>query len=123
MVVPGLRIKNLNDGGGRVKILVDDLALDTDGRDVFRAGCEIKLTSKEFALLEYLMRNAGTVVTRTMISEHVWGIDFDTLTNAIDVYINYLRNKVDKGFKKKLVHTVRGRGYILKSRDGGDGHD
>ena len=60
------------------------------------------------------MRNAGKVVTRTMISEHVWDIDFDTFTNVIDVYINYLRNKIDTGAKKKLIQTVRGRGYILK---------
>jgi len=81
---------------------------------VARGGNEIELTTKEYALLEYLMRNAGTIVTRTMISEHVWDIDFDTFTNVIDVYINYLRNKIDHGYKKKLIHTVRGRGYLLK---------
>ena len=79
-----------------------------------RSGREIELTAKEYSLLEYLMRNSGSVVTRTMISEHVWDINFDTFTNVIDVYINYLRTKIDTGHKKKLIHTVRGRGYVLK---------
>jgi DNA-binding response OmpR family regulator len=77
-------------------------------------GDEINLTAKEYALLEYFMRNVERVLTRTMISEHVWDIKFDTFTNVIDVYINYLRNKIDKGRPKKLLHTVRGVGYILK---------
>jgi len=93
---------------------VEDLVLDLKTHKASRAGKEIVLTSKEYTLLEYLMRNAGTVVTRTMISEHVWDINFDTFTNVIDVYINYLRNKIDTGHKKKLIHTVRGRGYVLK---------
>ena len=96
------------------KLEVGDLSLDLQTHKVTRAGEEIELTSKEYALLEYLMRNAGKVVTRTMISEHVCDIDFDTFTNVIDVYINYLRNKIDSGSKKKLIQTVRGRGYILK---------
>jgi len=79
-----------------------------------RLNREIVLTTKEYVLLEYLMRNAGSVVTRTMISEHVWDINFDTTTNVIDVYINYLRNKIDHGRKNKLIHTIRGRGYVLK---------
>jgi two-component system, OmpR family, copper resistance phosphate regulon response regulator CusR len=91
-----------------------DLALDLISHKVTRAGKEIPLTSKEYSLLEYLMRNAGTIITRTMISEHVWDINFDTFTNVIDVYINYLRNKIDKGARIKLIHTIRGRGYILK---------
>jgi heavy metal response regulator len=93
---------------------VDDLVLDTVTHKAKRAGEEIPLTTKEYTLLEYLMRNAGSVITRTMISEHVWDINFDTFTNVIDVYINYLRNKIDKGRKKKLIQTLRGRGYILK---------
>jgi heavy metal response regulator len=97
-----------------VKLEVADLILDLTTHRVTRAGKEIELTSKEFSLLEYLMRNAGKVVTRTMISEHVWDIDFDTFTNVIDVYINYLRNKIDSNSKTKLIQTVRGRGYILK---------
>ncbi len=95
------------------KLEAEDLTLDLITHRVTRAGKEITLTAKEYALLEYLMRNAGTVVTRTMISEHVWDINFDTFTNVIDVYINYLRNKIDSGHKKKLIHTLRGRGYIL----------
>jgi len=95
-------------------IQVDDLTLDLVTHDVTRSGKHIELTAKEYALLEYLMRNTGSVVTRTMISEHVWDIDFDTFTNVIDVYINYLRNKIDSGFEKKLIQTIRGRGYILK---------
>ena len=96
------------------KLQAGDLVLDLISHRVTRAGKEILLTMKEYALLEYLMRNAGTVVTRTMITEHVWDIDFDTSTNVIDVYINYLRNKIDSGQQKKLIHTVRGRGYLLK---------
>lgn len=96
------------------KLQVGDLVLDLLSHKVARGGKEIELTTKEYALLEYLMRNTGTVITRTMISEHVWDINFDTLTNVIDVYINYLRNKIDKGHKTKLLHTIRGRGYIIK---------
>ena len=102
------------DSSSPTKLEVQDLVLDLLTHKVTRAGKEVILTTKEYSLLEYLMRNKGSVVTRTMISEHVWNIDFDTLTNVIDVYINYLRNKIDRGFKKKLIHTIRGRGYILK---------
>ncbi len=94
---------------------VEDLLLDPSRRLVNRGGEKIDLTSKEFALLEYLMRNAGRVLSRAMISEHVWNYDFDTGTNVIDVYINYLRRKIDSGRDKKLIHTVRGSGYVLKS--------
>lgn len=96
------------------KLQVADLVLDLLTHRVTRADKEIILTSKEYALLEYLMRNADTVVTRTMISEHVWDINFDTFTNVIDVYINYLRNKIDYEQKNKLIHTIRGRGYVLR---------
>ncbi len=96
------------------RLQVADLVLDLLSHKVTRAGTDIVLSSREFALLDYLMRNAGTVVTRTMISEHVWDIDFDTNTNVIDVYINYLRNKIDADFDKKLIQTIRGRGYTLK---------
>lgn len=95
------------------KIQISDLILDLLTHKVTRTGKEIILTNKEYALLEYLMRNPGSIVTRTMISEHVWDINFDTFTNVIDVYINYLRNKIDKGHKKKLIHTIRGRGYMI----------
>ncbi len=97
------------------KLTLADLTLDLLAHKVERAGKEIVLTAKEYALLEFLMRHSGAVVTRTMISEHVWDIHFDTDTNVIDVYVNYLRKKIDLGHKKKLIHTIRGRGYILKS--------
>lgn len=93
---------------------VADLELDRLKHTVKRAGKDIPVTSKEYALLEYLMLNAGDVVTRTMITEHVWNEDFDSFSNVIDVYINHLRNKVDKDFKKPLIHSVRGTGYVLK---------
>jgi len=96
------------------KLQVDDLVLDLLTHKVTRAGKEIILTNKEYALIEYLIRNAEFVVTRTMISEHVWDVNFDTFTNVIDVYMNYLRKKIDYGHKKKLIHTIRGRGYTLK---------
>jgi len=95
---------------------VHDLKLDRVERRVERAGRRIDLTSKEFALLEYLMRNAGRRITRAMIIEHVWNLSFDTCTNVVDVYVNYLRRKVDDGFATRLIHTVRGVGYELSSR-------
>ena len=94
---------------------VDDLILNPATREVSRGGRRIELTSKEYALLEYLMRNAGRVLTRPMIAEHVWNLDFDTFTNVIDVYVNYLRNKIDRGRDRKLIHTMRGSGYVLKA--------
>lgn len=93
---------------------VADLSLDPAKRTVKRANQTIELTSKEFALLEYLMRNRERVVTRTMISEHVWDHTFETSTNVIDVYVNYLRKKIDVDRHPKLIHTVRGVGYVLK---------
>ncbi|HTY44848.1 MAG TPA: response regulator transcription factor [Patescibacteria group bacterium] len=95
-------------------LAVADLTLDVVSHKVVRSGRQIDLTAKEYAMLEYFMRNTGSVVTRTMLSEHVWDIHFDTLTNVIDVYVNHLRNKIDRGFKKQLLLTVRGRGYTLK---------
>jgi heavy metal response regulator len=95
-------------------ISVGDLSIDIASRKVERAGTPIELTAKEFALLEYLARRAGQVVTRTMISEHVWDINFDTLSNVIDVYIRYLRRKIDDPFEQKLIHTRRGVGYVLE---------
>lgn len=91
-----------------------DLELNQLTQKVARQGKEVELTSKEYILLEYLMLNAGRVVTRTMISEHVWHESFDSLTNVIDVFVKHLRNKIDKGFKKPLIHTIRGSGYCLK---------
>jgi two-component system copper resistance phosphate regulon response regulator CusR len=94
-------------------LTVEDLKLDRVERRVERAGRRVELTSKEFALLEYMMRNAGRRVTRAMIIEHVWNLSFDTCTNVVDVYINYLRRKVDDGFALRLIHTIRGVGYEL----------
>ncbi|MGA9527070.1 MAG: response regulator transcription factor [Terriglobales bacterium] len=94
-------------------LVVRDLTLDRVERKVARAGRPIELTVKEFALLEYLMRNAGRRLTRSMIIEHVWNLTFDSATNIVDVYVNYLRRKVDDGFSVPLIHTVRGVGYQL----------
>ena len=96
-------------------LTVRDLRLDRVERRVERSGRRIELTTKEFALLEYLMRNAGRRLTRAMIIEHVWNLTFDSTTNVVDVYINYLRRKVDDGFSPPLIHTVRGVGYQLSS--------
>ncbi len=94
---------------------VADLTLDPARRIVSRGGRGIDLTAKEFALLDYLMRSKERVVTRTMIADHVWDDNFETTTNIIDVYVNYLRKKIDAGNKTKLIHTVRGVGYVLKA--------
>lgn len=102
-------------------LMVEDLKLDRVERRVERAGQRIELTSKEFALLEYLMRNAGRRITRAMIIEHVWNLSFDTSTNVVDVYINYLRRKVDDNFGARLIHTIRGVGYELSCRSGAQG--
>ena len=93
----------------------DDLKLDTWSSTAERAGTHITLTAKEFTLLELFMRHPNKVLSREYIAEQVWKIDFDTGTNFIDVYVNYLRNKIEKGFKNKLIHTAIGLGYILKS--------
>ena len=93
---------------------IDDLELDQLTHKVKRAGKEIELSNREYNLLEYLMLNANQIVTRTRLYEHIWDINYDTFTNIVDVYINYLRNKIDKGFSRKLIHSVRGVGYILK---------
>jgi heavy metal response regulator len=94
---------------------VADLTLDPARRLVSRGEEKIALTLKEFTLLEYFMRNSGRVLTRTMIAERVWGYDFDPMTNIIDVYVNYLRKKIDAARETKLIHTVRGVGYVLKA--------
>ncbi len=96
------------------ELRVVDLTLEPLTRTVSRGGREIELTAKEYALLEYLMRHANRVVTRTMISEHVWDYHFDPMTNVIDVYVNHLRKKIDANFPQKLIHTIRGVGYMLK---------
>jgi heavy metal response regulator len=96
------------------KLAVADLELDLISHRVYRNGNEIMLSSKEYSLLEYLMRNEECIITKTMITEHVWEMNYDSFTNIVEVYINYLRNKIDKGYDNKLIHTMRGRGYMLK---------
>jgi two-component system copper resistance phosphate regulon response regulator CusR len=97
------------------EIRVDDLVLDPARRRVTRGGKPVELSNKEYSLLEYLMRNADHVVTRNMIAEHVWDASFDSFTNVIDVYINHLRNKIDRHAPRKLIHSVRGVGYRLSA--------
>jgi len=96
-------------------VRVDDLELDRLSQQVRRAGKRIELTSKEYSLLEYLMSNAGRVLSRTMIIEHVWDQSFDGITNIVDVYVRHLRNKVDETHERKLIRTVRGMGYTISS--------
>lgn len=96
------------------RLKVADLELDLLARKVSRAGQNIDLTTKEFQLLEFLMRRPGQVVTRTMLLEGVWNLHFDPQTNITDVHMSRLRNAVDKGFARPLIHTVRGAGYVLK---------
>lgn len=96
------------------KLKVGDLQMDLLTREVWRGGIKIELQPKEFALLEYLMRNAGRVVSKTMIMEHVWDYNFDPHTNVVEARISKLRDKIDKNFSRKLIHTIRGAGYVLK---------
>jgi two-component system, OmpR family, copper resistance phosphate regulon response regulator CusR len=98
------------------KLQVADLELDLKEKVARRQGQLIELTAKEFSLLEYLMTNRGRVVSKVDIAEKVWDINFDTGTNFIEVYVNYLRNKIDKGFQNKLIHTIVGMGYMLKNK-------
>lgn len=95
-------------------LAIADLRLDPVSHQVTRAGKRIDLTAKEFALLEFFLRQPGRVLSRALIAQHVWGVDFDTFTNVIDVYVNYLRKKIDADFEPKLLYTVRGAGYVLK---------
>jgi DNA-binding response OmpR family regulator len=97
-------------------IQISDLELDLNEKVARRAGKEIELTAREFSLLEYLMVNKGKVVSKIELAENVWDINFDTRTNFVEVYINYIRNKVDRGFSNKLIHTVVGMGYMLKQK-------
>lgn len=111
------RVRALLRRGGTVKSTVlslGDLTVDTADRRVARAGQDIALTSTEYALLEYLLRNQGHVLTRSQIADHVWNYDFQYDSNVVDVYIRYLRNKIDRPFSSPLIHTVRGTGYILR---------
>jgi DNA-binding response OmpR family regulator len=96
------------------QLAVADLTLDLVRHEARRAGRIIELTAKEFALLEYLMRHAGQVLTRTQITDHVWRYDLEALSNVVDIYVHYLRDKIDRGFSRPLIKTVRGVGYRLE---------
>lgn len=98
-------------------LTLDDLCMDLNRHSVSRAEQKISLTSKEYALLEYLLRNQGIVLTRSQIADHVWNYDFEYDSNVVDVYIRYLRNKIDRGFRTPLIHTVRGFGYVMRVSD------
>ena len=116
-----VRVKALLRRGAvsRASVLrVADLELDRLSQQVRRAGQSIELTAKEYALLEYLMLNAGRVLSRTMIIEHVWDQSFDGATNIVDVYVRHLRNKVDDPHRRKLIRTVRGLGYVIRDEEG-----
>jgi DNA-binding response OmpR family regulator len=105
----------LRRGAAGVPVLkVADLTLDPSTREVRRGSRRISLTVREHALLEYFMRNAGRVLTRPMLAEHVWGLDFDPESNIVDVYVGYLRRKIDGAGDARLLHTVRGAGYVLR---------
>jgi heavy metal response regulator len=110
-------IRRTNQTAEPTTLIVGDLRLDLARHKVFRGGKEIQLQPKEFALLEYLMRNAGRVVSKTMIMEHVWDYNFDPQTNVVEARICRLREKIDRPFKKKLIHTIKGLGYVLEERD------
>ena len=95
-------------------LCADDLLLDCSSHVVKRAGKEIALSAKEYALLEYLLYNKGLILSREKIEDHIWNFDYAGGTNVVDVYISYLRKKIDEGHAVKLIHTVRGRGYVLR---------
>lgn len=98
-------------------LAVADLELDIASKTVTRGGAQIMLSAKEYALLEYLMVNKGRILSREKIEDHIWNFDYEGGTNVVDVYISYLRKKIDDGHKKKLIHTVRGRGYVIREDD------
>ena len=103
-------------GSPSARLQVANLNLEPDGHRVFREKTKIELTPKEYVLLEFFMRHPGEIITRTMISEKVWDVHFDTSTNIIEVHVSHLRNKIDKDFEPKLLHTVKGVGYVLEDR-------
>ncbi|GAB2606578.1 response regulator [Spirosoma areae] len=112
-----LRVRALTrrNGSRQKQVLrLADLELNLDGKTVTRAGKRIDLTTREYALIEYLMLNKGKIISRVDISERVWSLNFDSSTNIIDVYISYLRKKIDKDFSPKLLHTIVGMGYVLR---------
>ena len=104
----------LSFGASESVLTVGDLTLNLATQEVRRGGKPITLSAKEYALLEYLMHNQGIVLSREKIENHIWNLDYEGGTNVVDVYISYLRKKIDEGRKEKLIHTVRGRGYVLR---------
>jgi heavy metal response regulator len=98
------------------RLQIANLLLEVDGHRVFRDKTRIELTPREYALLEFFMRHSGQIITRTMISERIWDYHFDTSTNVVDVHVSHLRSKIDKEFEPKLLHTVKGVGYVLEER-------
>ncbi len=116
------RVRSLTKRGTQVSMTAQTLwyegvEMNLDAKTVTREGQPIELTAREFALLEFLMRNQGRVLSKPAIAEHVWDINFDTGTNVVEVYINYLRKKIDRNFPKKLIHTQFGMGYVFKAED------
>ena len=110
-----LRVMTRKRGGERSNLFtIADLTLDIRSKRVERGGAELKLSAKEYALLEYLIRNKGVVLSRIQIEENIWGFDYEGSSNIVDVYIRYLRRKIDKDHPVKLIHTIRGSGYVLK---------
>lgn len=103
-----------NTGVSTDELVLADLRLDVGSRTVTRGGRRIELSAKEFSVLEYLMRNKGRVLSREQIEQHVWDFDYEGGSNMVDVYIRYLRKKLDEGYEKKLIHTVRGAGYVMR---------
>ena len=101
-------------GAGDSRLVAGDLTLDTGTRRVKRGSAEIALSAREYVLLEYFMHNKGIVLSREKIENHVWNFDYEGGTNVVDVYIRYLRKKIDDGHERKLIHTVRGMGYVLR---------
>jgi two-component system copper resistance phosphate regulon response regulator CusR len=112
--VRALLKRGIHFNGDDRNLKIADLDLGLDSKLVTRAGKQIDLTAKEFALLEFLLRNKGRVVSKTDIAERVWGINFDTGTNVVEVYVNYLRKKIDRDFEPKLIHTYIGMGYVMR---------
>ena len=110
-----VRVMSRKYTGNRSNVYtIADLSLDATAKTVTRAGKNIELTAKEFSLLEYMMRNKGVVLSREMIENNLWNYDYEGGTNVVDVYVGYLRKKMDTGFDKKLIHTVWGTGWVLK---------
>ncbi len=110
-----IRVMARKRSGNKTNIYtIADLSVDSSAKTVVRAGVKIDLTSKEFSLLEYMIRNKGVVLSREMIENNIWNFDYEGGTNVVDVYVGYLRKKVDAGFGKKLIHTVWGSGWVLR---------